>query len=173
MWWKTLFKHCRCMATIFISMVAFMSKEETLNKRKWNLPWNIWRILKSRWMLHSTGTCIDFWSTCMASHLHWSFSYCQSWTVIFPEGTCFAPNEYDLIKKSNKAADDNGVKPLVNHLTPRYRGSFLALEKLRSNLDAIYDVTCVYSGSLDSNKERTPAPELIGKDFFQLSSPFG
>lgn len=83
--------------------------------------------------------------------------------MIFPEGTCFAPNEYDLIKKSNKAADENGLKPLVHHLTPRYRGSFLALEKLRSNLDAIYDVTCVYSGSVNEDKERTPAPELIGK----------
>ncbi|KAI9558282.1 hypothetical protein GHT06_015035 [Daphnia sinensis] len=85
----------------------------------------------------------------------------KSWTVIFPEGTCFAPNEYDLIKKSNKAADDNGLKPLLNHLTPRYRGSFLALAKLRSNLDAIYDVTCVYSGSVNDKKERIPAPELI------------
>ncbi len=93
----------------------------------------------------------------------------QSWTVIFPEGTCFAPNEYDLIKKSNKAADANGLKPLVNHLTPRYRGSFLALAKLRSNLDAIYDVTCVYSGSVNEKKERTPAPELIGKKHFNFS----
>lgn len=83
--------------------------------------------------------------------------------MIFPEGTCFAPNEYDLIKKSNKAADDNGLKPLVNHLIPRYRGSFLALAKLRSNLDAIYDVTCVYSGSVNDKKERIPAPELIGE----------
>jgi hypothetical protein len=48
-------------------------------------------------------------------------------------------------------------------LTPRYRGSFLALAKLRSNLDAIYDVTCVYSGSVNEKKERIPAPELIGK----------
>lgn len=95
----------------------------------------------------------------------------QSWTVIFPEGTCFAPNEYDLIKKSNKAADANGLKPLVNHLTPRYRGSFLALAKLRSNLDAIYDVTCVYSGSFNEKKERTPAPELIGKNILTLANP--
>lgn len=91
--------------------------------------------------------------------------------MIFPEGTCFAPNEYDLIKKSNKAADANGLKPLVNHLTPRYRGSFLALAKLRSNLDAIYDVTCVYSGSFNEKKERTPAPELIGKNILTLANP--
>lgn len=86
--------------------------------------------------------------------------------MIFPEGTCFAPNEYDLIKKSNKAANENGLTPLVNHLTPRYRGTFLALAKLRRNLDAIYDVTCIYSGSLNDKNERTPAPELIGKSLF-------
>lgn len=85
----------------------------------------------------------------------------QSWTVIFPEGTCFDPKEFDLIKKSNKMAGDSGVKPLVNHLTPRHRGTFLALAKLRCNLDAVYDVTCVYSGSLNEKKERIPAPQLV------------
>ena len=86
----------------------------------------------------------------------------QSWTVIFPEGTCFGPTEFDLIKKSLKAANDSGLKPLANHLTPRYRGSFLALEKLRCNLDAIYDVTVVYSGSINEKKERISAPQLVG-----------
>ena len=51
-------------------------------------------------------------------------------------------------------------------MTPHYRGSFLALEKLRGNLDAIYDVTCVYSGSVNEKNERTSAPELIGKSFY-------
>jgi len=85
----------------------------------------------------------------------------KSWTVIFPEGTCFGPTEFDLIKKSLKAANDSGLKPLANHLTPRYRGSFLALEKLRCNLDAIYDVTVVYSGSINEKKERISAPQLV------------
>lgn len=94
----------------------------------------------------------------------------QSWTVIFPEGTCFDPKEFDLIKKSNKMAGDSGVKPLVNHLTPRHRGTFLALAKLRCNLDAVYDVTCVYSGSLNEKKERLPAPQLVGMSINKMDT---
>lgn len=93
----------------------------------------------------------------------------KSWTVIFPEGTCFGPTEYHLIKKSLKAANDLGLKPLVNHLTPRYKGSFLALGKLRCNLDAIYDVTVVYSGSVNEKRDRAPAPQLV--DFLLGKSP--
>ena len=59
-------------------------------------------------------------------------------------------------------ANDSGLKPLVNHLTPRSRGTFLALAKLRSNLDAVYDVTCVYSGSVNDKNERIPAPDIVG-----------
>jgi len=93
----------------------------------------------------------------------------KSWTVIFPEGTCFGPTEYHLIKKSLKAANDSGLKPLVNHLTPRYRGTFLALSKLRCNLDAIYDVTVVYSGSMNEKNERVSSPQLV--DFLLGKSP--
>jgi len=93
----------------------------------------------------------------------------KSWTVIFPEGTCFGPTEFHLIKKSLKAANDSGLKPLVHHLTPRYKGTFLALEKLRCNLDAVYDVTVVYSGAINEKRERNAAPQIV--DFLLGKSP--
>ena len=34
--------------------------------------------------------------------------------------------------------------------------------KLRSNINAVYDVTCVYSGSVNEKNERIPAPDIVG-----------
>ena len=82
---------------------------------------------------------------------------------MFPEGTRFIPGKEDAIKKSQKAALSAGLKPLQYHLTPRYKGSFLVLEKLRNNLDAIYDITVVYSKTWDVNKQRSKAAQLIGE----------
>ena len=87
----------------------------------------------------------------------------QSWVVVFPEGTRFIPGKEDAIKKSQKAALSAGLKPLQYHLTPRYKGSYLVLEKLRNNLDAIYDITVVYSKTWDANKQRSKAAQLIGE----------
>jgi len=87
----------------------------------------------------------------------------KSWMVMFPEGTRFIPEKVELIAKSQNLAQTAGLKPLYHHMTPRYKGTFLALNRLRDNLDAIYDVTIVYSGTLDANCNRRRAPHLIGR----------
>ena len=76
-----------------------------------------------------------------------------------------------MIKKSLKAASDLGFEPLENHLTPRSKGTLLTLSKLRANLDAIYDVTSVYSGSANEKKERLSAPHLVGNHLL-VARPF-
>ena len=87
----------------------------------------------------------------------------QSWVVMFPEGTFWDPCEPELIEKSRQVALDSGIKPYNHHLTPRSRGSFLTLQHLRCNFDAIYDVTAVYSSSVNDKGERLKSPQLIGQ----------
>lgn len=83
---------------------------------------------------------------------------------MFPEGTRYIPEQSALISKSRQVAEKSGFKPLDHHLTPRYKGTYLALSHLRSSLDAVYDVTVVYSGSMDERGQRKKAPQLIGKN---------
>jgi len=91
-----------------------------------------------------------------------------SWVVMFPEGTFWDPLEPWVIEKSRQVALDSGIKPYSHHLTPRSKGTFLTLQHLRGKFDAIYDVTVVYSGSIDENGERLKAPSLL--DFLKEKS---
>lgn len=93
----------------------------------------------------------------------------QSWIVMFPEGTFWDPKEPWVIAKSIKVALDLGIKPYNHHLTPRSKGTFLTLQHLRGSFDAIYDITSIYSGSIDKNGERLKTPGLT--DFLKGNSP--
>lgn len=81
---------------------------------------------------------------------------------MFPEGTFWDPKEPWVIAKSIKVALDLGIKPYNHHLTPRSKGTFLTLQHLRGSFDAIYDITSIYSGSIDKNGERLKTPGLTG-----------
>ena len=82
---------------------------------------------------------------------------------MFPEGTRFNPECRTLIEKSEKIAKDAGLPVLKHHLTPKHRGSFMALQALHKNLDAIYNITAVYGSSVMPDGRRVQAPQLTGK----------
>lgn len=93
----------------------------------------------------------------------------DSWLVIFPEGTRYNPCAPEAIEKSQKYAKELGFPMLENLLSPRSRGLYLTLIKLRNNFDALYDVTILYEDSKGEKGERLRAPQLF--DFIMLNRP--
>lgn len=63
--------------------------------------------------------------------------------ILFPEGT--VPSDRTT-KKSAEYTSSKGLPPLKHVLLPRVRGLFLALKKLRSTVEVVYDITTVYGG---------------------------
>ncbi|XP_076320039.1 1-acyl-sn-glycerol-3-phosphate acyltransferase epsilon-like isoform X2 [Tachypleus tridentatus] len=85
-----------------------------------------------------------------------------TWLVIFPEGTRFNPSLPQLLERSHKVAEDQGIQPFKHLLTPKIRGLHVVLEQLRNSFDALYDVTVVYSNTKDKkNGKRKPAPSMF------------
>ncbi|CAL9687970.1 unnamed protein product [Knipowitschia caucasica] len=80
--------------------------------------------------------------------------------VIFPEGTRYNPELKNVIVDSQSFAQKEGLAVLKHTLTPRMRASRLALEAMQGHLDAVYDITVAYEGTLDSNGHRKPAPSM-------------
>lgn len=56
-----------------------------------------------------------------------------------------------------------GLGVLSHTLTPRMKASHIALQTMRGHLDAVYDITVAYEGSLDASRQRKPAPSMPGK----------
>ncbi|XP_076021809.1 1-acyl-sn-glycerol-3-phosphate acyltransferase epsilon [Genypterus blacodes] len=80
--------------------------------------------------------------------------------VIFPEGTRYNPELKNVIADSQAFASKEGLAVLKHTLTPRMRASHVAIETLKDHLDAVYDVTVAYEGTLDATGERKPAPSM-------------
>lgn len=52
---------------------------------------------------------------------------------------------------------------MLNHiLTPRMKASHVAIETMREHLDAVYDITVAYEGTLTADGQRHPAPTMPG-----------
>uniref|UniRef100_A0A914WWA1 Phospholipid/glycerol acyltransferase domain-containing protein n=1 Tax=Plectus sambesii TaxID=2011161 RepID=A0A914WWA1_9BILA len=66
------------------------------------------------------------------------------WLVLFPEGTRYSRKKPAAIEKSQQFAESRHLQVLENVLTPKARGLLIAINQLRSSLDAIYDVTIAY-----------------------------
>lgn len=47
------------------------------------------------------------------------------------------------------------------------RASHIAIETMKDHLDAVYDVTVAYEGTLDAKGQRQPAPSMPGKRVFE------
>lgn len=62
----------------------------------------------------------------------------------------------------------SGLAVLDHVLTPRMKASHIAIETMRDHLDAVYDVTVVYEGTLGTSSERHPAPSMPGMRLFQI-----
>ncbi|KAM4599977.1 1-acyl-sn-glycerol-3-phosphate acyltransferase epsilon [Fundulus diaphanus] len=80
--------------------------------------------------------------------------------VIFPEGTRYNPEQNNVIAASQKFAEREGLAPLKHTLTPRVKASHMAVDIMNDSLDAVYDVTVAYEGTLDGAGHRKPAPSM-------------
>ncbi|XP_022691581.1 1-acyl-sn-glycerol-3-phosphate acyltransferase epsilon-like [Varroa jacobsoni] len=80
--------------------------------------------------------------------------------LIYPEGTTMnnAIETPNIIEKSRQVAIENKQKPFEYVLFPRSRGFHRLLDKFRGQIDAIYDLTLIYSSTRDRNGHRRPAP---------------
>ncbi|KAJ3610640.1 hypothetical protein NHX12_022732 [Muraenolepis orangiensis] len=72
--------------------------------------------------------------------------------VVFPEGTRYNPELTDVIAAS--------LAVLKHTLTPRMKASHVAIEAMQEHLDAVYDVTVAYEGTIDMAGQRRPAPSM-------------
>lgn len=63
-----------------------------------------------------------------------------------------------------------GLGVLSHTLTPRMKASHIALQTMRGHLDAVYDITVAYEGSLDASRQRKPAPSMPGEHERSISS---
>ncbi|XP_067092463.1 1-acyl-sn-glycerol-3-phosphate acyltransferase epsilon isoform X2 [Osmerus mordax] len=84
--------------------------------------------------------------------------------VIFPEGTRYNPELKNVITESQDFASKQGLAVLGHTLTPRMKASHIAVETMKDHLEAIYDVTVAYEGTVGANGERRPAPTMPAMD---------
>lgn len=55
-------------------------------------------------------------------------------------------------------------------LTPRIKATHVAFDSLKNYLDAIYDVTVAFEGTIDDKGQRKEAPSMAGEFIFSLES---
>lgn len=55
-----------------------------------------------------------------------------------------------------------GLSVLKHVLTPRMKASHVAIESMKEHLDAVYDVTVAYEGTLTADGKRRSAPSMPG-----------
>ncbi|XP_028843920.1 1-acyl-sn-glycerol-3-phosphate acyltransferase epsilon [Denticeps clupeoides] len=80
--------------------------------------------------------------------------------VIFPEGTRYNPELRSVISSSQAFASKEGLAVLNHTLTPRMKASHIAIETMKDHLDAVYDVTVAYEGTLTADGQRKLAPSM-------------
>ncbi|XP_062852031.1 1-acyl-sn-glycerol-3-phosphate acyltransferase epsilon [Trichomycterus rosablanca] len=80
--------------------------------------------------------------------------------VIFPEGTRYNPDFKEVITESQTFAAKEGLAVLKHVLTPRMKASHVATESMRQHLDAVYDITVAYEGTLTTDGQRRAAPSM-------------
>ncbi|CAG0913403.1 unnamed protein product [Notodromas monacha] len=108
----------------------------------------------------------------------------NTWMVVFPEGTRYGlarkprstSNAIDNSAPLQLAAQQDGNLPdvkkegslrtpkveLKHHLTPKSRGTWLALQTLRQQTNAVYSASVVYDGCIDETGKRRVAPQILG-----------
>ncbi|XP_031960506.1 1-acyl-sn-glycerol-3-phosphate acyltransferase epsilon isoform X3 [Corvus hawaiiensis] len=88
----------------------------------------------------------------------WYFS--QMYLVIFPEGTRYNPEIPKVIADSQSFAEKEGLAILKHVLTPRVKATHVAIDTMKDYLDAVYDVTVAYEGTVDHKGQRKLAPSM-------------
>ncbi|XP_058033216.1 1-acyl-sn-glycerol-3-phosphate acyltransferase epsilon-like [Ahaetulla prasina] len=89
--------------------------------------------------------------------------------VIFPEGTRYSPERPKVIADSQAYADKEGLAVLKHVLTPRVKAIHVAIDSMKSYLDAVYDITIAFEGTTDHKGQRKVAPTMI--DFLCKECP--
>lgn len=56
-----------------------------------------------------------------------------------------------------------GLTVLKHVLTPRVKATHVAVDSMRSYLDAVYDVTVAYESTVDHKGQRKVAPSMTGE----------
>ncbi|XP_030054807.1 1-acyl-sn-glycerol-3-phosphate acyltransferase epsilon isoform X2 [Microcaecilia unicolor] len=97
----------------------------------------------------------------------WYFS--QMYLVIFPEGTRYNPELPKVIGDSQAFAAKEGLAVLKHVLTPRIKATHVAIDAMKDYLDAVYDVTVAYEGTVDQKGQRKIAPSM--SDFLCKECP--
>uniref|UniRef100_A0A8C6Z001 1-acylglycerol-3-phosphate O-acyltransferase 5 n=1 Tax=Nothoprocta perdicaria TaxID=30464 RepID=A0A8C6Z001_NOTPE len=80
--------------------------------------------------------------------------------VIFPEGTRYNPEIPKVIADSQSFAEKEGLTVLKHVLTPRVKATHVAIDTMKDYLDAVYDVTVAYEGTVDHKGQRKVAPSM-------------
>lgn len=80
--------------------------------------------------------------------------------VIFPEGTRYNPELKNVIAESQSFAAKEGLAILNHTLTPRMKAAHVAIESMKGHLDAVYDITVAYEGTMDASGQRRSAPSM-------------
>ncbi|XP_026978332.1 1-acyl-sn-glycerol-3-phosphate acyltransferase epsilon isoform X1 [Orcinus orca] len=80
--------------------------------------------------------------------------------VIFPEGTRYNPELTKVISASQTFAAQEGLPVLKHVLTPRIKATHVAFDSMKNYLDAIYDVTVAFEGTVDDKGQRKEAPSM-------------
>ncbi|XP_075001296.1 1-acyl-sn-glycerol-3-phosphate acyltransferase epsilon isoform X4 [Calonectris borealis] len=80
--------------------------------------------------------------------------------VIFPEGTRYNPEMPKVIADSQSFAEKEGLAILKHVLTPRVKATHVAIDTMKNYLDAVYDVTVAYEGTVDHKGQRKLAPSM-------------
>ncbi|KAG8124181.1 putative 1-acyl-sn-glycerol-3-phosphate acyltransferase epsilon protein [Naja naja] len=80
--------------------------------------------------------------------------------VIFPEGTRYNPELPKVIADSQAYADKEGLPVLKHVLTPRVKATHIAIDSMKSYLDAVYDITIAFEGTIDHKGQRKLAPSM-------------
>lgn len=80
--------------------------------------------------------------------------------VIFPEGTRYNPQNRHVINESQAFATKEGLAVLQHVLTPRMKASHIAIDTMKDHLDAVYDITVAYEGTVSPGGQRLAAPSM-------------
>uniref|UniRef100_A0ACD5T8T8 Uncharacterized protein n=1 Tax=Avena sativa TaxID=4498 RepID=A0ACD5T8T8_AVESA len=92
------------------------------------------------------------------------------WLAVFPEGTDYT--EKKCIRSQEYAAE-HGLPILKNVLLPKIKGFNCCLQELRSNLDAVYDITIAYKHRLPTFMDNVygvdPSEVHIHTEIIQVS----
>lgn len=81
--------------------------------------------------------------------------------VIFPEGTRYNPELTKVLSASQAFAAQKGLPVLKHVLTPRIKATHVAFDSMKSYLDAVYDVTVAFEGTMDDKGQRKEAPSMV------------